>query len=225
MRSGSGRRGGRASRPTREAGSPEESIAGMGATATVRHATLTRRAWLRVAGGVGITAMLGGVLGCDRPSADHARSAAASGAPPSGAEPLGQGSASNGAPNATAATADIAVYADPSCGCCRNWIAHVEQNGFHPTVHLVDDVTPYKDRYGVPVALRSCHTAVVDGYVVEGHVPADLIQRMRAERLAVAGLAVPGMPMGAPGMEGPTKDPYQVIAFTSDGTTSVFASR
>ena len=102
---------------------------------------------------------------------------------------------------------------------------HLRSSGFNVSKELMADVTPMKQRYGVPEDLWSCHTAVVDGYAVEGHVPADLIQKMLLERRAIAGLAAPGMPNGAPGMEGPTRDRYEVIAFTRTGVTEVYAVR
>jgi len=89
----------------------------------------------------------------------------------------------------------------------------------------VDDVSPIKRKRGVPEKLWSCHTALVGDYTVEGHVPADLIHKMLDKRLPIAGLAAPGMPNGAPGMEGPTKDRYDVISFTHAGRTEVFAAR
>lgn len=119
----------------------------------------------------------------------------------------------------------IIVYATPSCACCHAWIGHLGDNGFDPIRELVADVTPVKRRYGVPEKLWSCHTAVVDGYVVEGHVPADLVQKMLSERPGIAGLAAPGMPNGAPGMEGGTKDRYEIVAFARSGETSVYAVR
>ena len=119
----------------------------------------------------------------------------------------------------------ILVYASPSCGCCQQWMKHLESNGFDVTKELVADVTPLKKKYGVPEDLWSCHTAIVDGYAVEGHVPADLIQKMLTERPSIAGLAAPGMPNGAPGMEGASRDRYEIIAFTRSGTTEVYAVR
>jgi hypothetical protein len=124
-------------------------------------------------------------------------------------------------PNAT----KILVYASPTCDCCRAWTRHLKSSGFAVTKELMNDVTPMKQRYGVPEELWSCHTAVVDGYAVEGHVPADLIQRMLSERRAIAGLAAPGMPNGSPGMEGSIRDRYEVIAFTRTGGTEVYAVR
>ncbi|MBW3570104.1 MAG: DUF411 domain-containing protein [Gemmatimonadetes bacterium] len=121
----------------------------------------------------------------------------------------------------------MVVYKTPSCGCCRAWVDHVQAAGFEVEVHDVPNVQPVKDEHGLPGHLASCHTAIVDGYVVEGHVPADVIRRMLRERPQVAGIAVPGMPVGSPGMEVPggRKDPYDVIAFSRDGKVSVYESR
>ncbi len=102
---------------------------------------------------------------------------------------------------------------------------HLNSSGFHVTRELMNDVTPMKQQLGVPEDLWSCHTATVEGYAVEGHVPADLIQRMLLEKRAIAGLAAPGMPNGSPGMEGPTHDRYEVIAFSRSGATEVYATR
>ncbi|MHB1071361.1 MAG: DUF411 domain-containing protein [Gemmatimonadaceae bacterium] len=119
----------------------------------------------------------------------------------------------------------ITVYASPTCGCCHKWVAHLEDNQFKVTVENLDPVAPMKRELGVPENLWSCHTARVEGYAVEGHVPADLIRKMIAERPAIAGIAAPGMPNGSPGMEGATKDFYEVIAFTRTGATEVYAVR
>jgi hypothetical protein len=119
----------------------------------------------------------------------------------------------------------VLVYASPDCRCCQAWIKHLEANGFLPAAQFVDDVGPIKRKRGVPEKLWSCHTALVGDYTVEGHVPADLIHKMLDKRLPIAGLAAPGMPNGAPGMEGPTKDRYEVISFTHAGRTEVFATR
>jgi hypothetical protein len=119
----------------------------------------------------------------------------------------------------------ILVYASPDCQCCRAWIKHLEANGFVPAPQFVNDVAPIKRKRGVPEKLWSCHTAIVGDYTVEGHVPADLIHKMLDKRLPIAGLAAPGMPNGAPGMEGATKDRYEVISFTRAGRTEVFAAR
>lgn len=126
---------------------------------------------------------------------------------------------------ASTAPAGILVYASPDCQCCRAWIKHLEANGFVPAAQFVNDVAPIKRKRGVPEKLWSCHTAIVGDYTVEGHVPADLIHQMLDKRLQLAGLAAPGMPNGAPGMEGPVKDRYEVISFTRAGKTEVFAVR
>jgi hypothetical protein len=118
----------------------------------------------------------------------------------------------------------IVVYKDPNCGCCKSWIEHLKKHGFAVTSHDTPDMTEPKATGGVPAKLQSCHTAFVNGYVVEGHVPAADIQRMLTEKPKIAGIAVPGMPIGSPGMEvGNRADKYEVIAFNRDGSTSVFA--
>ena len=126
---------------------------------------------------------------------------------------------------ADAAPTGILVYASPDCQCCRAWIKNLEANGFAPAAQFVNDVTPIKRKRGVPEKLWSCHTAILGAYTIEGHVPADLIRKMLDTRLPLAGLAAPGMPNGAPGMEGPVKDRYEVVSFTRDGRTKVFAVR
>ena len=119
----------------------------------------------------------------------------------------------------------ITVFASPSCQCCRRWVDHLEFNTFKVTVHKVGDVTPYKRKHGVPESLWSCHTAVIGPYTIEGHVPVDIIEKMLIERPAILGLAVPGMPEGAPGMDSETPKKYDVIAFNRDGTTEIYATR
>jgi hypothetical protein len=118
----------------------------------------------------------------------------------------------------------VTVYKTPTCGCCTNWVEHLRDEGF--AVETVDqpDLSPVKTEHGVPGALQSCHTAVVDGYVIEGHVPAEDIRKLLAERPAVTGIAVPGMPMGSPGMEGPYSDPYEVFTFDRTGPLEIFAA-
>lgn len=118
----------------------------------------------------------------------------------------------------------IDVVKTPSCGCCNGWIAHMRAAGFQVRVRDVPDTTPYARRLGVPDDLRSCHTASVGGYAVEGHVPAADVRRLLSARPQAAGIAVPGMPMGSPGMEhGSHRQPYQTILFTRAGRRSVFA--
>jgi hypothetical protein len=121
----------------------------------------------------------------------------------------------------------IAVYKSATCGCCQGWVEHLRGSGFAVTAHDVDDLAGVKTTNNVPSRLQSCHTAVVGGYVIEGHVPADVIQRLLKERPAIAGLAVPGMPVGSPGMEvpGAPRDPYNVVSFDKQGTVAVYESR
>ena len=119
-----------------------------------------------------------------------------------------------------------AVYKDVNCGCCKDWISHAEDNGLGATAHDVADVALFKDRYGVPNEMRSCHTAVTtDGYVFEGHVPAKhMAQFLENPPAQAIGLAVPGMPVGSPGMEYQNKfEPYQIMQLNKDGTTQVYA--
>jgi hypothetical protein len=119
----------------------------------------------------------------------------------------------------------VTVFKTPTCGCCKGWAEHVEKHGFKVVARDLADVTPIKTAHGVPEALRTCHTALVGGYVIEGHVPADLIAKLLKERPKVAGLAVAGMPMGSPGMEGPMSERYDVVTFTKAGKTAVYAKR
>ncbi len=123
-----------------------------------------------------------------------------------------------------AQASDVVVYKSPSCGCCGKWVSHLRRHGFRVSVHNVDDVDPVKSRAGVPYDLQSCHTALVDNYVIEGHVPADSIVRMLNSQPPIKGLAVPGMPMGSPGMEGPDRESYNVYAFNAKKQSAVFAS-
>lgn len=122
-----------------------------------------------------------------------------------------------------AGATEVEVYKSPSCGCCKNWAEHMRANGFSVKTHEVTDVTPYKIKSGVPPTLASCHTAVVDGYVIEGHVPAQDIKRLLKEHPRVQGLAAPGMPASAPGMDQGSRQPYDVLSFDKDGKVSVFA--
>jgi hypothetical protein len=119
----------------------------------------------------------------------------------------------------------ITVYKSPTCGCCSAWEDHLRRFGFAVESIEREDMVPVKLQNQVPGHLSSCHTAIVDGYVIEGHVPADLIERLVTQKPAVLGLTVPGMPMGSPGMEGPYKDPYDVLTFDRDGATTLFARR
>jgi hypothetical protein len=126
---------------------------------------------------------------------------------------------------AQAAAPAMVVYKDPNCGCCKLWVDHVKKAGFAVSVRDSSDVASVKKRQGVPTKLYSCHTAIVGGYVIEGHVPADLVQKLLKEKPKVVGLAVPGMPSGSPGMEQGSKEPYDVLTFDAAGKTSVYAKR
>ena len=117
----------------------------------------------------------------------------------------------------------LEVWKVRGCGCCSAWARRFEQAGFAVTMHELDDVTPVRAAAGVPADLAGCHTAKVEGYAVEGHVPVEAVQRLLAERPAILGLAVPGMPTGSPGMEveGEPAEPFQVYAFAADGSRQV----
>ncbi len=119
--------------------------------------------------------------------------------------------------------ATMTVMKSPACGCCAKWIEHAEKHGFTVEVKNVDDIMAVKARAGIPNALASCHTTMVGGYVVEGHVPAEDIKKLLAQKPRARGIAVPGMPGGSPGMEHAAKDPYQTLLIKPDGSTSVFA--
>jgi hypothetical protein len=119
----------------------------------------------------------------------------------------------------------VQVFKDATCGCCSVWVEHLRRNGFAPTSENVADMQAVKDVYKVPTQARSCHTALVGGYVVEGHVPAAEIQRLLREKPKIAGLAVGGMPIGSPGMEGPNPRPYDVLTFDKTGKTTVFSTQ
>jgi hypothetical protein len=115
----------------------------------------------------------------------------------------------------TSAAADstITVHKDSTCGCCTGWVRHLQQNGFTTKVIETSNLDPVKTRLGVPNELAACHTAEIDGYVIEGHVPALAVKRLLAEKPTATGLAVPGMPVGSPGMEGGEAELYDVVLF------------
>ncbi len=121
----------------------------------------------------------------------------------------------------------VEVWKDPNCGCCKDWVTHMEANGFDVKVHDSGNAAARK-RLGVPDKLGSCHTALVGGYAIEGHVPAREVHRLLKERPAAVGLSVPGMPVGSPGMDGPEygtrKDPYDVVLISRNGATRVYQS-
>lgn len=123
-----------------------------------------------------------------------------------------------------AASSTMVISKDPNCGCCSGWTEHVRAAGFDTRVRELNDLAPVKARLGIPQALASCHTAEIDGYVIEGHVPAQAIKRLLSERPPAIGLAVPGMPIGSPGMEvpGAADETYEVVLFGPSGQ-KVFA--
>lgn len=121
----------------------------------------------------------------------------------------------------------VTVYKTPTCGCCSKWVDHMKSKGFDVKAIDMEDVDPIKRSHGVPRNAESCHTALVGGYVVEGHVPADAVQRMLRDKPAIAGIAAPGMPVGSPGMEVPNVKPesYSVMAFDKAGKATLYEKR
>ena len=134
------------------------------------------------------------------------------------------------APAAAVATTDstaiaMTVYKDPNCGCCAKWVEHAKAHGFAVTTMDMPDLSMVKQKYGIGPELQACHTAVVGDYAFEGHVPADVILKMLKEKPSISGLAVPGMPTGSPGMEGATRERYDILTFDRAGRTTVYAQR
>ena len=123
---------------------------------------------------------------------------------------------------------EVEVWKTPTCGCCNDWIKYLQANGFTVKSHNVADTAPIRARFGLPARYGSCHTAVIGGYVVEGHVPVREIKRMLTEKPTAVGIAVPEMPVGSPGMDGPVylgqKDPYDVLLVQPDGSSKVYAT-
>jgi hypothetical protein len=117
----------------------------------------------------------------------------------------------------------ITVNKTPYCGCCKQWMAHLQANGFTASGKDVDDTAPVRASLGMPAKLGSCHTAVINGYVIEGHVPAEDIKRLLKEKPKALGLSVPGMPLGSPGMESANPQPYETLLVMKDGSTKVWA--
>ena len=158
---------------------------------------------MRVAMRVCAVMLIAGLAGCAREAA----------APPAASQ---QG--------ANSSLPQLVVYKSPACGCCEKWIGHMQGAGFTVEVHDLDDLSTIKAEAGVPAGLAACHTARVGDYFVEGHVPAEDVKRLLAEKPDARGLAVPGMPQGSPGLEqGAAPEPYDVLLVAKDGSTSVFA--
>lgn len=134
--------------------------------------------------------------------------------------------AAHAASSQTPAPTTMQVFKSATCGCCAQWVDQLRAQGFTVQTTNTETLEDIKNKHGIPARTRSCHTAVAGGYVFEGHVPVADIKRVLKERPAIAGLAVPGMPVGSPGMEVPgvKPDPYDVVAFDKSGATRVFAS-
>ncbi|MDP2903754.1 MAG: DUF411 domain-containing protein [Methylovulum sp.] len=129
----------------------------------------------------------------------------------------------NAAAIATEEATEITVYRSPTCSCCEKWLAHLQQNNFAIKDIVTNDMQAIKTKYGVTPELASCHTAIINGYVIEGHVPAGDIRNLLKTKPKVTGIAVPGMPAGTPGMEmGAKKEAYDVVSFDSQHRTQVF---
>lgn len=162
-----------------------------------------------------VSAILAGAVGCSASEGDAGagRSTAGPDVEPAAAPAV-----------AVADTFSLTVYKSPTCGCCQNWVDTLRAHGFRVIAVDTSDVATVKEAFSVSDMLGSCHTAIVDGYVIEGHVPPADIRRVLRERPAIAGLAVPGMPRGSPGMEGPQRDSYHVLSFDRTGATRVYSS-
>ena len=158
------------------------------------------------------SAIVAATVGCSSPESD-ARGPARANAEQAAAGAIAVGD-----------TIPVIVYKSPTCGCCQNWVDTLRARAFRVIAVDTSDVGAVKKALGVTDMLGSCHTALVDGYVIEGHVPPADIRRILRERPAVVGLAVPGMPRGSPGMEGPERDPYHVLSFDRTGATRVYSS-
>lgn len=116
------------------------------------------------------------------------------------------------------------MYKNPSCSCCESYAAYLEQNGFKVDIKPTNDLTQVSATLGVPASLQGCHTVVIDGYLVTGFVPVDTVNKMLAERPAIAGIALAGMPMGSPGMGGEKTEPFTIESFNNvNSTTAVYA--
>lgn len=116
----------------------------------------------------------------------------------------------------------VVMYKNPTCTCCEKWAEHMERAGFEVETRVVNNLPAIKAEQGIGYRLASCHTTIVGGYAIEGHVPAKVVKRLLEERPAIRGLAVPGMPLGSPGMEGPVKESFNVLAFDGSGRVTVY---
>ncbi len=128
-----------------------------------------------------------------------------------------------GGPAAWAGPRDVVLYKNPLCGCCEGYASYLRSNGFSVTVKPAPDLSRIKRQHGVPDNLESCHTSLIDGYVVEGHVPVGMVNKLLSERPDIKGISLPGMPMGSPGMPGEKTEPFEIQQFTADGKVKLFA--
>lgn len=126
---------------------------------------------------------------------------------------------------AGADTATLVVYKEATCPCCNAWVDYMRSNGFRVVTYNVTDLPAMKQKHNIASNLQSCHTTEVSGYFVEGHVPVDLVRKLLAERPRIAGIAVPGMPVGSPGMEVGPPEPYDILSVDSAGRTAIFGSK
>jgi hypothetical protein len=158
-----------------------------------------------------------------------ASAAALAACSPSTPEAEPAGSAVAPAPVSTAASGSdsttLVVYKESTCPCCNAWVDYMRNNGFRVVTYNVSDLDAVKQKHAIASNLQSCHTTEVGGYYVEGHVPADLVRKLLAERPRIAGITVPGMPVGSPGMEVGPPEPYDILSVDSAGRTAVFGSR
>lgn len=155
--------------------------------------------------------------------ADAASDSTPAGSKAAAATESAEAASTMAASGAAADLPSLLVYKTNGCMCCNGWVEHLQAAGFEVEARNVRDLMSVKRDAGVPVELSSCHTALVDGYVVEGHVPREVLEKLLAERPDIAGISVPGMPVGSPGMEGPGAEPYEVIAFDHEGNRTVYA--
>jgi len=163
--------------------------------------------------------LLAGLLAVGCSNADDSAKATSKASTPAVAE-----SATAQAGNNSSAKPEVVMYKPPTCDCCTGWAEHLRQDGFSVVVKKQEDMDAIKTKFGVSEKLASCHTAIVDGYVIEGHVPAADVDRLLKERPDIVGLTAPGMPMKSPGMQAVGQQPkgYSVLAFDKDGNTTVF---
>lgn len=130
----------------------------------------------------------------------------------------------NQAASSALAGTEVTVYRSATCGCCKNYIAYLKRQGFTVNEEVVSDIKTVKAEYAIPSDLSSCHTTVMGDYVVEGHVPVEVIQQLKEEKPDVAGIALPGMPQGSPGMAGAKVGSWSISSFTKSGDVSLFTS-